>query len=202
MILYNVNIKILIEMGIYMEELIEKSIEGDKESYIELMNMLKDDMYKVAIAKLRNIEDANDAIQNTIINSYEKILTLKDKKFFKTWLIKILINECNDIYRKQYRYLKIIEKLKTKLVKENREYDCYITDGNLNFEKMISILNDREKIIITLYYNSRFTINEIAEILNMNINTVKTKISRARKGSTLAYPPFWRTAWSVSSSCR
>ena len=56
-------------------------------------------MYKVARGILDNDEDAADAIQDTILTCFEKIHTLKNPEYFKTWMIRILINECNKIHR-------------------------------------------------------------------------------------------------------
>lgn len=87
--------------------------QGDKEAFSELIHENKLSMYKVAKAMLGRECDVEDAIQNTIINSYKNIKNLKKEKFFKTWLIRILINECNKIIR-SLSYLIIIKVLKKK----------------------------------------------------------------------------------------
>ena len=82
-----------------MEELIKNTLNGDKHSFEVLIDSVKSDLYRVAQAKLRNIDDVNDAIQETITKAYSKLHTLKEHKLFRTWIIKILINECNiDIF--------------------------------------------------------------------------------------------------------
>ncbi len=58
-------------------------------------------MYRVAKGILKVEEDIEDAIQTTILIAFNKINTLKDERYFKTWLIRILINECNKIYKKK-----------------------------------------------------------------------------------------------------
>ena len=60
-------------------------------------------LYKVAKAILKNEEDVADAMQDTVLTCWEKIDTLKKDKYFKTWLIRILINHCNAIYRQRTR---------------------------------------------------------------------------------------------------
>lgn len=59
------------------------------------------DMYRVAIAILASEEDAGDAMQDTILSCWEKIDTLKKPQYFKTWLIRILINHCYTILREK-----------------------------------------------------------------------------------------------------
>lgn len=58
-------------------------------------------MYKVAKAILKNDDDVADAMQETILTCWEKIDSLKKEDYFKTWMIRILINQCNSIYRKR-----------------------------------------------------------------------------------------------------
>lgn len=65
-----------------MEELIERSLKGDQDAYTELIKSIQVEMYKIANSQLNNIEDVNDAIQETIIHSYNKLHTLKKHDFF------------------------------------------------------------------------------------------------------------------------
>lgn len=86
-----------------MDRLIEKARSGEPEAFTELMQMYMQTMYKVARSVLRSDEDAADAIQDTILCCWEKIGQLKEGKYFKTWMIRILINKCNDILRAKQR---------------------------------------------------------------------------------------------------
>lgn len=56
-------------------------------------------LYHIAKSILRNDEDCADAMQNALLHAFEKLHTLKNEKYFKTWLTRILINECNHIIR-------------------------------------------------------------------------------------------------------
>ena len=78
-----------------MIQLVKRSISGDADAFLELMEKNSLAMYKVARGILDNDEDAADAIQDTILTCFEKIHTLKNPEYFKTWMIRILINECN-----------------------------------------------------------------------------------------------------------
>ena len=106
-----------------MEDLVKKSILGDKNAYTQLMNMLKSDLYRVANARLDNIEDINDAINETILKSYKSLKKLKNIQYFKTWITKILINECNNIYRINKKHLEILEKVTE--IEEKQFFDSY-----------------------------------------------------------------------------
>ena len=84
-----------------MEELIKSALDGNKDSYVALIKSIETELFKIASSQLNNIDDVNDAIQETILNSYSKLHTLKNYNYFKTWIIRILINECNKFYRNQ-----------------------------------------------------------------------------------------------------
>ena len=82
-----------------METYIKRAKKGDIEAFINLMDINKTYMYKVAKSILNNNEDIADAIQETILSCYKNIEKLKEIKYFKTWMTRILINKCNDVIR-------------------------------------------------------------------------------------------------------
>ena len=69
------------------EFLIRKAKKGDKDAFCRLMDEQVQCMYKVAFSYLKNDEDAADAIQDTILSCYENLKSLKQNKYFKTWMI-------------------------------------------------------------------------------------------------------------------
>ncbi|MEY8391338.1 sigma-70 family RNA polymerase sigma factor [Lachnospiraceae bacterium] len=162
-----------------MQTLIEKAVQGDVESFLELMDIHSLAMYKVARAILRNDSDVADAVQDTILNCFEKIHTLKEQAYFKTWLTRILINNCNRILQHHK--------------KENLPGDIPETmtpDQSLaefEFKEMLELVEEKYRLVLTLYYLQGFKIQEIAELLDMNQNTVKTRLSRAREQIRAAY---------------
>ena len=80
-----------------IEELIKKAKGRDPDAFTRLMQFYMEDMYRVAIAILMNDEDVADAIQDTILTCWEKIDTLREDKYFRTWMTRILINKSYDI---------------------------------------------------------------------------------------------------------
>lgn len=79
------------------EILIRKAKKGDKDAFCRLIDENVQSMYKVAAAYLKNDEDVADAIQDTILSCYENLKSLKQNRYFKTWMIRILINKCKDM---------------------------------------------------------------------------------------------------------
>ena len=75
-----------------MIQLVKRSISGDADAFLELMEKNSLAMYKVARGILDNDEDAADAIQDTILTCFEKIHTLKNPEYFKTWMISAIFS--------------------------------------------------------------------------------------------------------------
>ena len=158
-----------------MRKIVEKAMNGDKDSFSELINYLKMDLYKIAKVRLKNEDDILDVIQETIISSYKSIKKLNNPDNFKKWIIKILINKCNNIYLEKNNKNISLEEF-TNIYEYEDEKDF----SNIEMEDILKYLNDEEKMIITLYYLEDYKSKEIAWLLDMNENTVKTKISRAK----------------------
>lgn len=165
-----------------MEELIKRSLQGDQDAYIKLIESIQVEMYKIATSQLNNIDDINDVIKETIMHSYDKLHTLKNFNYFKTWIIRILINECNIIHRKRKKQLGLFNKISNSV--DNSTYTNNIfqeVESNIDFDLLIQHLNYNERLIFTLYYRNKYTPTEISNILNINVNTVKSRISRAKQ---------------------
>lgn len=150
-----------------------KAKNGDNEAFLELINENKLNIYRVARGILSNEHDIEDAIQNTVIKAYEKINTLKKNEFFRTWLVRILINECNEIIRMNKRVVSINESNH-----EERYNDCY---ENIDLTKAINSLSEELRVTTVLFYFEDMSIKDIASILNIPNGTVRSRLSRARK---------------------
>ncbi|MEG2288691.1 MAG: sigma-70 family RNA polymerase sigma factor [Clostridium sp.] len=156
-----------------MDLLIYKAKKGDKESFIKLMELNKQAMYKTATAILRNDEDVADALQETILACYTNINKLKNSNYFKTWITKILINKCNDIVRKNKNVL-YVDKV------AEGSYCDDVTD-DISLKESFHDLGENYNLLMTLCYIHQLSIKEISSMLGLNENTVKTRLSRGRE---------------------
>lgn len=160
-------------------ELINKSIKKDEHSFKELIHIIQPEMYKIAKIKLKKEEYIYDAIQETIILIFKHLKKLKHKELFRTWAMRILINECNKLYKKN-------EKEMRKFTTYNSEHDiqceCFEDiESEINMNKLLEYLNDYEKIVIELYYKDSYTTKEISDILNEPEGTIKSRLHRAKE---------------------
>lgn len=161
------------------KELVLKAKRHDKEAFSELMRQQKMSMYKVAKAILKNEEDIADAIQDTILDCWEKIHTLRKPEYFRTWLTRILINNCNVIYNQR-----------AKVVLDNKICIEGVSDNdfaNIEWQEMMNCLNEKQRIVVELYYVERFKVKEIAEILHIGQSAVKGRLQSARKSLEAYY---------------
>lgn len=162
------------------EQLVAKAKSGETKAFTELLHCIENDLYRIAKTRLSSDDDISDAIQETMIIAYKKLKKLKDNSKFKSWIIQILINECNLMYRKKNQQQNIVDKIENSRLINVQDNTIYNINSKLDFELLISKLDYDERLIITLFYNSRYSCSEISEILNMNINTVKSKLNRAK----------------------
>lgn len=162
------------------EKLVIQAKSGDAEAFIALIEESKDSLKRVAFAYLKNEEDIADAIQDTILDAFEHIVSLKKPEFFKTWLVRILINNCTEIYRKNKKYINFEyspEEVGGGMVQDAAEH--FSTD--LEFLDLLDALPDDSRVIFQLYFGEQFTTAEIARLLKLNESTVKSRIHRGKE---------------------
>ena len=156
-----------------MDKLIREAKNGDAEAFTELIQLQTQSMYKAAKAILHHDEDIADAISETVLSCWEKIGQLKQDKYFRTWLMRILINKSNDIFRKREN-----------LFFTSEMPEIAINDNNLmniEWREVLNSLNERYRIVIMLYYVEGFKTSEISQILDMPESTVRTRLARGRE---------------------
>lgn len=154
-----------------MNLLVTKAKKHDKDAFSKLIEQQEKAMYQMAKSILRNEEDVADAIQETIMICWEKIHTLKKDKYFKTWLIRILINNCNRILKQR---MQSIEECVSETGNQESGYET------IEWKEFLDCLDEKYRIVIMLYYVQGFNGREIAEILQLNENTVRGRLMTAR----------------------
>lgn len=152
--------------------LIKRAQKGDTDAFVRLIEKHKLSLYKVSKSYLKNEEDIADVMQDTILSAYEHIGRLKQAAYFKTWITRILINHCKDRLREQKRFIPT-------LLDEDRTAAAPTDDRE--FYRLLEDLPEGMRPIFLLYYGEGFNTREIAQILEMNENTVKSKLQRGRK---------------------
>ena len=146
-----------------------------KEALGELILSSERQLYATAKTILSDDQDCVDAIQESIVKAFSKIDTLKKDRYAKTWLMRILFNECYNIARR----INVNEPLdeeyaeNRKQPKENRDYS--------ELYRAVNELKEELRIPVILYYMEEFNIREIAQILEISEGAVQKRLVRARK---------------------
>ena len=160
-----------------MEELIKQAKCGNEKAFIELIDSIKIDLYKIARTRLIVDDDIDDAVQETMIEAFNSLKKLRNNNLFKKWIIKILINKCNKVYKKRMNNISY-EELDAEKFVGNNFTEHVISD--LEFDDMLNTLNYDEKIAVVLYYLEDYTTKDISKILKTSENTIKSRLRRAK----------------------
>ena len=131
-------------------------------------------LYSTAKTILYSDQDCADAIQDTIVKAFSKIQTLKNDKYAKTWLMRILINECYTILRKTSKVIYLDEMCETTELAADEKSDYS------DLYKAVGSLKEDLRMPVILYYIENFNIREIAQIMDISEGAVQKRLARAR----------------------
>lgn len=144
----------------------------DKEEFTRAVLEYESTLYRVAKSMLGSEADCADAAQNALLRAWEKQHTLRDTAYFKTWLTRILINECRAMLRQRARY--------APLEAEAAEGEIAPEGGGELYEAVMG-LDEKYRLPVVLHYIEGFKTAEIAAMLRLPEGTVKTRLRRARE---------------------
>ncbi|BAH06985.1 sigma-70 family RNA polymerase sigma factor [Clostridium kluyveri] len=161
-----------------VETLVKNAKSGDENAFCELMKINKEILYKAAYLYTKNKHDSLEILDETVYKAYVSIKKLKEGKYFNTWIMRILINECINYLNKKKR-VSLLGINIANICKGSRE-DKNLED-RLDLYKAIDKLDGKLKVVIILRYFEDLTVSQIADILECPIGTVKTHIHKAIK---------------------
>lgn len=170
--------------------LIKRSKKGDTDSFEQLVSNYQVSAYNIAYRMLGNKEDASDCTQDAMIKVFRSISKFKGNSSFSTWMYRIVINTCKDFIRKKKEVLYLDNDIKGEEGNIKRELeDSSDTPETIlerkelkkEIEKAIMEINSDHREVIVLRDIREYSYEEIAEILDCSIGTVKSRINRGRK---------------------
>ena len=129
---------------------------------------------------LRNEDDCADAIQSAILKAYEKLDTLRNVDYFKTWLTRILINECYQLIRKNKKYVGMEEYLNGQTESTQKGQTDESLHKSLILQEVMR-LDEKYRIPFILHEVEGYSLKEISQILRLTETNVKSRVFRARK---------------------
>ncbi len=175
-------------------ELIRRILSGDDEAFSLLMRKHQKGVHALIWRKIGDFYIAEELTQDTFIQAYKKLGTLKDPRRFKGWLYVIANRRClNWIKRNKAKMnaldMQSLENTLSEEIEEasyvhhtSHQRETEITQYRRNLVKtLLQELPESDRTIVTLYYLGKMTTKEIGKFLGVSVNTVKSRLRRARK---------------------
>ena len=150
--------------------LIGRAHKGDVKAFSELYARIYVELYKFALYTLKHPQDAEDAVSEAVIAAYENIGSLKKEESFRSWIFRILSNQC----RKRFRDAKPSEELEPDMAVEEKDYA-----GDHDVRQAFLLLSDEERMIVAFSVFGGYQSDEIGNILEQKPATVRSKKTRA-----------------------
>lgn len=174
-----------------MDELINKIKNGDMDAYTQLVELYKDRAVNFAYRMLKDMHDAEDASQEAFLKVFDKIDTFRQESSFSTWFYTILSNICRDILRKKSKRPQTVSIHQAN--RDEEDFELQLKDSSfephenlvkknalLSLDKALAQISAEHREVIVLRDIEGFDYEKIAQILNISLGTVKSRLSRAR----------------------
>lgn len=144
----------------------------NKEQFTAEVLKAERSLYHIAKSILKDDEDCADAMQNAVLSAYSSLHSLKKEAFFKTWLTRILINECYQLIRERKPQVPYEEYMEEEEA-DSREYsELYVA---------VRQMAELYRIPFVLHYVEGYSVRETGQILKLSESAVKVRLYRARK---------------------
>ncbi len=167
--------------GENMIQLVRRAKSGDAEAFIRLMEDNKESMKRIAFAYLKSEEDVADVLQETILDAFEHIHALRKPEYFRTWLVRILLNNCAAVCRQRRKQQPVEMSEETFAAYTEGEPRGVEAQSDLEFLDLLRALPEESRMVFQLYYGEQYSVSQIAEILKISENTVKSRLRRGRE---------------------
>jgi len=168
-------------MGLDFTAAVSRAQAGAAKAFAELYSLVYKDLYRIALLNLNNEHDASDVVSDTVLDAYKSIRKLREPDAFKAWIVKILTIKIKN-KRKEYSEInnrrRDLETLDESVEQENQPEIDY---GGIEIAEGFSKLSSEERLMLSLSIVSGYKSEEIATMLGMNANTVRSKAARARE---------------------
>jgi len=171
--------------------LIAKALRGDQKAYADLLSRYNGPLYNLLYRMVHSKEETEDLVQEAFMKAFAALPTFNEEFAFSTWLYKIAINNTIDhLRKKRLRTYSLDKPIQSKEGEVKREYpdltweadkEVLSTEKTTIISKAIDELPEKYRIAIVLRHSEEKSYEEIAEILNIPLGTVKARIFRARE---------------------
>ena len=166
------------------EKLVSQTLAGDQDAFGVLVHKYQEMVYAYAFQKVRNEEDAQDITQEVFWRAYHHLYQLRQPYRFRSWLYTIMSNQC------KRQLISVIKARQRETALENATDDALRIEPahttpteswRVDLEQALSELPDDNRVAVSMFYMGDHSLKEISEFLGVSVNTVKSKLYRARQ---------------------
>ncbi len=170
-------------------KLIRSTLSGDDAAFSELVYKYQKSVHALAWRKIGDFQIAEEIAQDTFLQAYKKLASLKNPTQFAGWLYVIAANLCTDWKRRKRPIMKSLE-TDAPGVLEKTSYEMYLEEQREKkaaehrreiVRNLLDKLPESERTVVTLHYLGEMTSESISEFLGVSVNTIKSRLRRARK---------------------
>lgn len=170
--------------GVFLMEqrtLMTRIQEGDDEAFAQLINPLIEKGYRTSFSILKSKEQAEEVVQNALIEAYRNIMSGKDITYFNTWFYKLVTHRSIDTWRKNERLKELPLEIDVVTDRHSVIENVLKEEEENEIKKGISSLDNSDyQNVLILYYYQEQAIQEISDLLGLKNSTVKSHLRRAR----------------------
>lgn len=154
------------------------SYKNNTKEYERILRLYSNDIYRIALLKLKNVSEAEDVFQNVFIKLYTCDNSFESDKHIKAWLLKVTVNECINVLKSSWNS-KVLES-----INDNSSYDSSTSvtaNDNTEVWNVVAALPQKYRDVIFLFYHEQYSTEEISQILDISAPNVRTRLKRARE---------------------
>jgi len=145
----------------------------NKAAFSALAEQYRDMVYRIALNQHRNVQDAEDTMQEVLLKLYLRKEPFADDKHAKHWLIQVTLNHCRSVWRSPWKkHVSLEELTRTIPFATRRDSDLFLS---------VMALPEQYRTVLYLFYYEDLTVKEIAELMKLSASAVTSRLSRARK---------------------
>ena len=161
-------------------KLIDRILAGEERCYAELVDKYKSYAFTIALKIVNNRPEAEEVAQDAFIKAFNYLKNFNRQARFSTWLYRIVFNTAIS-YKRKNRL--ITESIGMKQIENPERADSGMErdDKQVFIGQAMKRLNDADQLAIQLFYIKEFSLEEVADLMGQNVNTIKVRIHRARQ---------------------
>lgn len=142
-----------------------------KDEFAERITAMTDTLYRISYSLCRCRAEQEDAVSETILRAWEKLDTLRNERYFQTWVVRILLNQCYAAGRERLRLISL---------EELQQAEASLPPETAELREAVMALPEELRLPVILHYMEGYKLEEIADILDIPPGTVKSRLHRAR----------------------